>query len=61
MTPASAEEIFVGLRRLGKEVTYAKYGGEGHYEGDWSYSNRIDYFQRVMGWFDSHLKMADTR
>ena len=56
VSAAQAEEIFVGLRRLGKDVKYAKYGGEGHYEGDWSYSNRIDYFERVMSWFDSHLK-----
>src|SRR5439155_4768593 len=28
--PFLADEIFVGLRRLGKEVVYAKYQGEGH-------------------------------
>lgn len=54
--PASAEEIFVGLRRLGKDVVYAKYPGEGHYEGGWSYANRIDYFERITRWFDLHLK-----
>jgi dipeptidyl aminopeptidase/acylaminoacyl peptidase len=55
---ASAEEVFVGLRRLGKEVVYAKYAGEGHYEDDWSYFNRIDYLQRIVSWFDSHLKTS---
>jgi dipeptidyl aminopeptidase/acylaminoacyl peptidase len=57
--PSEAEEIFVGLRRLGKEVIYAKYSGEGHYEGDWSVSNRIDYLQRVLSWFGSHLKTEE--
>jgi dipeptidyl aminopeptidase/acylaminoacyl peptidase len=54
--PHLAEEVFVGLRRLGKEVVYAKYGGEGHYEGDWSYANRMDYVNRVFNWFDKYLK-----
>jgi dipeptidyl aminopeptidase/acylaminoacyl peptidase len=58
---AQAEEIFVGLRRLGKDVVYAKYAGEGHGENDWSDSNRVDYFQRVIGWFDSHLKNDSLR
>src|SRR5260370_902615 len=38
-----AEEVFVGLRRLGKEVVYAKYGGEGHAESTWSLPNKLDY------------------
>jgi hypothetical protein len=29
-----------------------------HYEGDWSYANRLDYFKRVITWFDGHLKTA---
>jgi dipeptidyl aminopeptidase/acylaminoacyl peptidase len=54
--PASAsEEIFVGLRRLGKEVLYAKYEGESHFPGVWGYDNQIDYWNRVIDWFDSHL------
>ena len=51
-----AEEIFVGLRRLGKEVVYAKYAGEDHWEGTWSAANAEDYWERVIGWFDQHLK-----
>jgi dipeptidyl aminopeptidase/acylaminoacyl peptidase len=27
-----ADSVFVSLRRLGKEVVYVKYGGEGHWE-----------------------------
>jgi dipeptidyl aminopeptidase/acylaminoacyl peptidase len=49
-----ADEIFVDLRRLGKEVTYAKYEGESHYIA--SYANQVDYVSRTIAWFDSHLK-----
>jgi dipeptidyl aminopeptidase/acylaminoacyl peptidase len=51
-----ADEIFVGLRHLGKEVVYAKYGGEGHMQVNWDYANRIDSISRIIDWFDSHLK-----
>ncbi|MGH3995476.1 MAG: alpha/beta hydrolase family protein, partial [Pseudonocardiaceae bacterium] len=50
-----ADEVFVGLRRLGKPVTYAKYAGEGHWEGEWSYANQVDYLTRVFAWFDRYL------
>jgi dipeptidyl aminopeptidase/acylaminoacyl peptidase len=49
-----AEEIFVGLRRLGKEVVYLRYEGEGHMlEG---HANQVDYVTRMLEWFDEHLK-----
>jgi len=51
-----ADEVFVGLRRLGKEVVYASYEGEFHWEGDWSYANQVDYLNRVIEWFDQKLK-----
>jgi dipeptidyl aminopeptidase/acylaminoacyl peptidase len=51
-----ADEVFVGLRALGKEVEYARYEGEGHAPRDWSYSNQLDLANRIIGWFDSHLK-----
>jgi dipeptidyl aminopeptidase/acylaminoacyl peptidase len=50
------DEIFVGLRRLGKEVEYAKYEGEGHWEGTWGRINQIDYLNRIIDWFDKYLK-----
>lgn len=53
-----AEEVFVGLRRLNKEVVYAKYAGEEHWEGTWSAANAEDYWNRVMEWFDQHLVEA---
>jgi dipeptidyl aminopeptidase/acylaminoacyl peptidase len=54
-----ADEVFTGLRRLGKTVTYVRYEGESHWEGSWSYANQIDVLQRVLGWFDRYLKTAD--
>jgi dipeptidyl aminopeptidase/acylaminoacyl peptidase len=53
-----ADEVFVGLRRLGKEAVYAKYAGEDHWEGTWSTVNMEDYWTRVIDWFDSHLSPA---
>jgi len=55
-----ADEIFVGLRRLGREVEYAKYEGEGHWEGSWGYVNQVDYLNRVIGWFDRWLKAPNA-
>jgi len=55
-----ANEVFVALRRLGKEVVYAKYGGEDHWEGTWGTPNVVDYWNRVIDWFNGHLK-ADEK
>ena len=49
-----AEEVFVDLRRLGKEVVFARYEGEGHSLE--SYANQLDYVNRMLSWFDEHLK-----
>jgi dipeptidyl aminopeptidase/acylaminoacyl peptidase len=51
-----ADEIFVGLRSLGKEVTYALYDGESHFQNSWGFANQIDYAQRIIDWFDTHLQ-----
>jgi dipeptidyl aminopeptidase/acylaminoacyl peptidase len=51
-----ADEVFVGLRRLGREVVYAKYQGESHHQEDWSVPNQLDYWRRVLEWFDGHLR-----
>ena len=48
------DQIFVSLRRLGREVEYARYEGEGHIIlGD---ANRRDVCNRMIEWFDRHLK-----
>jgi dipeptidyl aminopeptidase/acylaminoacyl peptidase len=54
--PFLADEVFTGLRRLGKRVEYARYVGEGHWEGDWSWGNQADYLRRMIAWFDRYLK-----
>src|SRR5260370_26119369 len=56
VAPFLDDEIFVGLRRLGKEVAYAKYIGEGHSPLYWSYANQVDFCNRMIAWFDDHLK-----
>ncbi|WP_202841066.1 S9 family peptidase [Luteimonas saliphila] len=49
-----SNEIFLGLRRLGKTAQYARYAGEGH--GLSSLQNRLDAGQRFLAWFDRYLK-----
>ena len=47
-------QVFSGLRRLGREVEFRKYIGEGHVlEGR---ENIIDYWNAVIRWFDGHVK-----
>jgi len=53
ISPFLSDEIFVGLRRLGKKVVYVRYENEGH--GVELYNNRVDYLNRVIDWFRSHL------
>jgi dipeptidyl aminopeptidase/acylaminoacyl peptidase len=54
VAPFLSDEIYVFLRSLGKEVVYAKYEGEGHatFVG---YANQIDFCNRMIQWFESHL------
>jgi dipeptidyl aminopeptidase/acylaminoacyl peptidase len=58
---AQADELFVGLRRLGKEAVYARYEGEGHWPGTWGHANAVDYWDRVLEWFDEHIGPASAR
>lgn len=57
-SPFNADQLFVGMRRLGKQVEYAKYLGEEHTESGWGYANQIDYLTRVINWLDKHLKSS---
>ena len=50
-----AGEMFSGLRRLGKKAVLARYEGEGHTPQQGRYPNVVDYWQRVLTWFDEHL------
>jgi dipeptidyl aminopeptidase/acylaminoacyl peptidase len=56
VAPFLGDEIFVDLRRLGKEVEYAKYQGEEHSPLYWSYPDQLDFSNRIIDWFDGHLK-----
>ena len=53
--PANFGEVFVGLRRLGKEAEFAIYEGEGHWAGGWGFANAVDYCDRIIDWFDTHI------
>jgi len=56
VAPFLGDQIFVALRRLGKEVEYAKYEGEDHSPAQqWSYSNQVDLWNRMLRWWDEHL------
>lgn len=55
VSPFLGDEIFVGLRRMGKPVTYAQYAGESHVPRDWSYANQIDLADRMTAWFDRYM------
>jgi dipeptidyl aminopeptidase/acylaminoacyl peptidase len=56
VAPWLGDQTFVGLRRLGKEVTYVKYRNGGHSSSEWNYADRVDYYNRVIAWFDKYLK-----
>ena len=55
VAPFLGDEVFVGLRRLGKEVEYAKYEGESHSPLYWSYPDQVDLCNRLIDWFEQHL------
>lgn len=61
VAPFLGDEVFVGLRRLGKEVEYAKYLGEGHSPIYWSYANQVDVCNRLIDWFDRYLSAESSK
>ena len=48
------DQIFVSLRRLGKEVEYAKYDGESH--APRGFVNQVDHINRMLAWFEKYLQ-----
>jgi dipeptidyl aminopeptidase/acylaminoacyl peptidase len=48
------DAVFVGLRRLGKEVEYRRYAGEGHVIR--AQANMRDYWSALIRWFDTHVR-----
>jgi dipeptidyl aminopeptidase/acylaminoacyl peptidase/roadblock/LC7 domain-containing protein len=52
-----SNEIWVGLQRLGRNVTYLRYGGEGHVLR--TVDNLADYWRRVVGFLAEHMPAPD--
>jgi dipeptidyl aminopeptidase/acylaminoacyl peptidase len=52
-------EIFVGLRRLGKEVTSLEYAHEGHTLE--TPANIIDFWERTLEFLDIHLDVSSAK
>ena len=46
-----SDEVFVGIRRLGKPVKE-----NARAPIDWSYANQVDLANRVINWFNKYLK-----
>jgi len=53
---AQSDELFVGLRRLGKPVTYLRYRGEGHVPNAYSGANRLHVTRSVLEFLAQHLQ-----
>ena len=51
-----AQEMFIGLAHLEKEVVLLKYKEADHWPGFWSNEKLDDYWERVLNWFDEYLK-----
>ena len=51
------EEMFIGLKQAGCEVAFVRYPGGSHLMLRVApLSHRIDYYERVLAWFDRHLR-----
>lgn len=61
VAPFLGDEIFVELRRLGKESQYAKYEGEGHSPLQWSYRDQADLCRRLIAWFGLYLHGVEAQ
>ena len=54
LKPSQAEEVYVGLRRLGKPVEYVLFRGEGH--GVSSRANQAEQSYLIIDWLKRSLK-----
>ncbi|MBN2055942.1 S9 family peptidase, partial [bacterium] len=58
----TADELFVALRRLGKEVEFIRYPREGHeLSRSGEPEHRVDRLDRIAGWFERHLPDLEPR
>jgi dipeptidyl aminopeptidase/acylaminoacyl peptidase len=54
---SDAEQLFTALRRLRRRVQFVRYPREGHeLSRSGEPKHRIDRLNRIVGWFDKHLK-----
>jgi dipeptidyl aminopeptidase/acylaminoacyl peptidase len=58
VAPFLSDEVFLDLRRLGQQVEYAKYLGEGHLPSDWSRADQSDLWNRIFRGFHTYLTEA---
>jgi dipeptidyl aminopeptidase/acylaminoacyl peptidase len=56
-----SEAVFSGLRRLGKEVEFRRYPGEGHAPEWWSPAAKQDAHRRMLEWLDSRLRPGSAQ
>lgn len=47
-------EMYLAMRRLGKEAVFLQYRGEDHHPA--AYPNKLDWAMRMKEWFDHYLK-----
>jgi dipeptidyl aminopeptidase/acylaminoacyl peptidase len=52
---SQSREIYYALRRLGKEVEWVRYVNGAHRPPD-SVAESVDFEQRILAWYDTHLK-----
>lgn len=57
---SQSREIYYALRRLGREVEWVRYVHGAHRPPD-SVSEAIDFEQRMLDWWERHLKGAPPR
>jgi len=58
---AESRIAFESLRKLGKRVVFAEYQREGHRPQQWNYLNQVDFCDRVLNWFEEHLRVSAER
>lgn len=61
VSPFLSDQLFVELRRLDKQVEYAKYSNEGHSPLYWRYPDQVDLWNRMFGWLAEHVGGANRR
>lgn len=55
----NTREMYYALRRLGKEVTWVSYAKGGHGMPLSSLDDYADFHQRILSWYDGHLKIKN--